>query len=148
MSSICPIWACTMFVMYEKASHYNVFQRPVVFSKPMSFPLRTVFDFCAHISLCHCNYESLFAFLLLFISLCVAFWKQLKSNHLIIVCRCENQNTQCEILSRGCFKRVWLYWTFLFDCVNTIAKECMLKTLAVIPKFIYVIVTYVLFQEK
>ena len=35
--------------MMKKASHYNVFQRPVVFSKPMSFrnSLQATLDFCA-----------------------------------------------------------------------------------------------------
>ena len=36
--NMCPMYGlvqCTCH--YQKASHYNVFQRPVVFSKPMSF---------------------------------------------------------------------------------------------------------------
>ena len=75
----CPMWACTWII---KASHYNVFQCPVVFSKPMSFQKswQIVFDFCAQFHL------SFYSWSLLIFSL----FNFNSNNHLIIVRLCKN----------------------------------------------------------
>ena len=86
--------------MMKKASHYNVFQRPVVFSKPMSFrkSLQATLDFCAQYTL---SLHLWMSFNTLFISFMFTFSAALKSDQKWLVC--DNNKTQ-KFLSQNCFK--------------------------------------------
>ena len=111
----CPMWACTWII---KASHYNVFQCPVVFSKPMSFQKswQIVFDFCAQFHL------SFYSWSLLIFSL----FNFNSNNHLINSSPLQelrnwpSQKIALHVRSRlNIALFVWLWWN---DC-----KVCVLN---------------------
>ena len=83
--------------MMKKASHYNVFQRPVVFSKPMSFrnSLQATLDFCAQYTL---SLHLWMSFNILFNAFMFTFSAALKSDQKWLVC--DNNKTWHKSFSR------------------------------------------------
>jgi len=137
------VWACTMYVPPWKSVSLQCLSKPSSLFKASVFPnsLRTVFDFCAApITILSVN--------LVFVCCCTCCLKKHpKNNHLSIVCFWENR--QCIItLSEVCMVVfrivVWLWRHFCKVWMGWMCKQ----HLAVIPKFLYVVTTYFLFQEN
>ena len=105
--------------MMKKASHYNVFQRPVVFSKPMSFrnSLQATLDFCAQYTL---SLHLWMSFNTLFISFMFTFSAAQKSVQKWLVC--DNNKTQ-KFLSQNCFKCACGIDFVYFDRISANHKE-------------------------